>query len=143
MAAFFSELKRRSVFRVGAAYAVVSWLILQVVDVALPRLGLPDWTITLILVLLLIGFPIALVLAWAFDLTPEGVKKTARPESGETPVLQSGHKLNYIIAVALVAALGFIAYQNLGLSSEPAAIEATGVDKVSRRPAVRGPIPRR
>lgn len=129
MGVFYNELKRRNVFRVGAAYAVVSWLILQVIDIALPRLGLPDWTITLVLVLLLIGFPIALIVAWAFELTPEGVRKTEDVEGNESVVRQSGQQLNYLIAVALVAALGFIAYQNLGSHSDRASTAVTGIDK--------------
>jgi len=74
---FFAELKRRRVFRVMAMYGAVAFVILQVADIALPGLGLPEWTITLILALTLLGFPFAVVLAWAFDMTPEGVQKTA------------------------------------------------------------------
>ena len=80
---FFAELKRRKVFRVMAVYGGVSFVILQVADIALPGLGLPEWTITLILLLTLLGFPIAIVLAWAFEMTPEGVKKTEDAAPGE------------------------------------------------------------
>ena len=110
MSALLSELKRRSVFRVGAAYAVVSWLIIQVIDIVLPRLGFPDSTITLILIFLLVGFPIALVLAWIFQWSPEGVTRTEDDESASPP---TGRTLNFITVGALVAALGIIAYQNL------------------------------
>lgn len=122
MGVFFRELKRRSVFRVGAAYAVVCWLILQVIDLTFPRLGFPDWTITLGLVLLLIGFPVALVLAWSFDPTPGGIRRTKYGDD-EAVTVQSGQKLNLLIAAALVAALGFIAYQNLGIRPDPARFE--------------------
>jgi TolB-like protein/cytochrome c-type biogenesis protein CcmH/NrfG len=74
---FFAELKRRRVFRVMAVYGAVAFVILQVADIALPGLGLPEWTITLILALTLLGFPLAIVLAWAFDMTPEGMQRTA------------------------------------------------------------------
>ena len=74
---FFAELKRRRVFRVMAVYGAVAFVILQVADIALPGLGLPEWTITLILALTLLGFPFAIVLAWAFDMTPEGMQRTA------------------------------------------------------------------
>ena len=74
---FFAELKRRRVFRVMAMYGAVAFVILQVADIALPGLGLPEWTITLILALTLLGFPLAIVLAWAFDMTPEGMQRTA------------------------------------------------------------------
>ncbi len=80
---FFAELKRRKVFRVMAVYGGVAFVILQIADIALPGLGLPEWTITLILVLTLLGFPIAIVLAWAFEMTPSGVKKTEDAAPGE------------------------------------------------------------
>ena len=77
MTNFFRELKRRNVFRVGTAYAVAAWLIIQVTsEIALP-LGLPDYFSRLVIVCLGIGFPIALIFAWAFELTPEGLKTTA------------------------------------------------------------------
>jgi TolB-like protein/Flp pilus assembly protein TadD len=72
----FAELKRRRVFRVMAVYGVVGFVVLQVVDLALPALLLPDWTYRLIALILLIGFPVAIVLTWAFELTPEGVQRT-------------------------------------------------------------------
>ena len=80
---FFAELKRRKVFRVMAVYGGVAFVILQIADIALPGLGLPEWTITLILLLTLLGFPIAIVLAWAFEMTPEGVQRTEEAEPGE------------------------------------------------------------
>ncbi len=73
----FSELKRRNVLRVAAAYGVAAWLVIQVSDLVFPRLGLPDWSVTLVIVLALVGLPLALVLAWAYQLTPEGVKPDA------------------------------------------------------------------
>lgn len=129
MGVFISELKRRNVFRVGAAYAIVSWLIVQVIDIAFPRLGLPDWTITLVLVLLLIGLPVALILAWAFELTPDGVKKTENAGEDQSVPVPGGQKLNFLIAGALVAALGFIAYQNFSFGPDQVFGEGAGVDK--------------
>ena len=69
---FFAELKRRNVFKVGIAYAIVAWLLVQVIVAVERPLHLPEWTDTLTILLLLIGFPVALILAWAFELTPEG-----------------------------------------------------------------------
>jgi hypothetical protein len=71
---FFDELRRRSVFRVAATYAIVAWLLIQIAVAVFPTLQLPSWTATLVTVLLIIGFPIALVLAWAYELAPEGIK---------------------------------------------------------------------
>lgn len=82
---FFAELKRRRVFRVMAVYGAVAFVVLQVADIAFEPLGLPSWTMTFVLFLALVGFPIAVVLAWAFETTPEGVRRTApaRPEEIE------------------------------------------------------------
>jgi TolB-like protein/tetratricopeptide (TPR) repeat protein len=80
---FFAELKRRRVFRVMAVYGAVAFVVLQLADIALPGLGLPDWTMNLILLLALLGFPFAVVLAWAFEVTPEGVRRTEEATPGE------------------------------------------------------------
>jgi eukaryotic-like serine/threonine-protein kinase len=76
---FVAELRRRHVFRVGAAYAVVAWLVVQVSHTVSPYLNVPPWSVTLIIVLSALGFPLALILAWAYDITPEGVQRTAAP----------------------------------------------------------------
>jgi eukaryotic-like serine/threonine-protein kinase len=73
---FFRELRRRHVFRVAAAYAVVGWIVVQVSATTFPHLGLPGWAVPLVIVLVALGFPLALVLAWAFDLTPDGIRRT-------------------------------------------------------------------
>jgi TolB-like protein/Flp pilus assembly protein TadD len=80
---FFAELKRRKVFRVMAVYGIVGFVLLQVVDLAVPALLLPDWTYRFIALILLIGFPIAVILAWAYERTPAGLQKTERAEPGE------------------------------------------------------------
>ena len=73
---FFAELKRRHVYRVAIAYAVVAWLLVQIATQVLPFFEIPNWAVRLVVLLLIIGFPAALVLAWAFDLTPQGIKRT-------------------------------------------------------------------
>ncbi|HDS06580.1 MAG TPA: hypothetical protein ENO05_03040, partial [Bacteroides sp.] len=73
---FWRELKRRRVFRVSAMYAATAFIIIEAGDIVLPRLGLPDWTVTLLIILLIAGFPIAIILSWIFDVTPEGIEKT-------------------------------------------------------------------
>ena len=77
------ELKRRHVFRVAGIYAVVGWLAVQVAAIAFPNLGAPDWVLPIFIVLTLIGFPVALVLAWALELTPDGIKPMPSPGRGE------------------------------------------------------------
>jgi adenylate cyclase len=75
MASVWGELRRRNVVRVAVAYAITSWLILQLTDVLIPLLTLPEWVGKLVLLMLVVGFPLALFLAWAYELTPEGLKK--------------------------------------------------------------------
>ena len=73
---FWQELKRRKVIKVITMYAATAFIIMEAADIMLPRLGLPDWTVTLIIVLLIVGFPVTVILSWIFDYTSEGVKKT-------------------------------------------------------------------
>src|SRR6516164_11830946 len=84
---FFAELKRRNVYKVAVAYAVVGWLIAQIATQIFPFLEIPNWVVRLVIVLIAIGFPIALVIAWAFEATPEGIKRTevadAMPAAGK------------------------------------------------------------
>src|SRR5215470_1040443 len=74
--AFFSELKRRNVYKVAVAYAVVAWLLMQIASQIFPFFDIPNWVVRLVVILLIIGFPIALIIAWAFELTPQGIKRT-------------------------------------------------------------------
>lgn len=78
MASIWGELKRRNVVRVAIAYVIASWLILQLANILIPLLGLPTWTERFVLLIILIGFPLAMFFAWAFELTPEGLKKEER-----------------------------------------------------------------
>jgi len=105
---FFAELKRRNVFRVGAAYLVVSWIALQFVDVVKDPLNLPLWLPKVVIVLLAIGLPIALVISWAFELTPEGLKKTAEVDQNESITPRTGHRLNKLIIGGLTLAVVFL-----------------------------------
>src|SRR6476660_6456404 len=73
---FFAELKRRNVYKVAIAYAVVGWLLIQIATQVFPFFEIPNWGVRLIVLIIALGFPIALILAWAFELTPEGLKRT-------------------------------------------------------------------
>src|ERR1043165_9819109 len=73
---FVAELKRRSVYKVAVAHAVVAWLLMQIASQIVPFFEIPNWAVRLVVLLLIIGFPIALILAWAFEATPQGVKRT-------------------------------------------------------------------
>ncbi len=98
---FIEELKRRNVFKVATAYTIAGWIIIQVSDTVFPRLGLPDWTITFIIALVGIGFPIALIISWAFELTPDGIHKSNEVEITESVTASTGKKLNGIIIASL------------------------------------------
>ena len=106
---FINELKRRNVFRVGIAYLVVAWLILQVADVILANIGAPGWVFQVILLLLAIGFPLNLLLAWAYELTPDGIRKDADIAVPTSVPRQTIHKLNYVIIGGLVMAVIYYA----------------------------------
>lgn len=83
--ALISELRRRHVFRTAGAYSVVAWLLVQITDLAAPHLGLPQWSVPLLIVAVAVGFPLTLILAWTFDLTREGVVGIGRSESARSP----------------------------------------------------------
>jgi TolB-like protein len=119
MPSFFQELKRRNVFRVGAAYLITAWLLAQVADLALESFGAPEWVMKSILLVLLIGFPLALVLAWAFELTPEGIKRDSEADASRSNPSLGRQQLNRVLAVLLVAAVGFIAIDRWLLDTSP------------------------
>ena len=108
----FKELKRRNVFKVAIAYAVTTWILLQLTDVLTPILELPEWAPKLILLMLLVGFVPALIIAWAFELTPEGIKLEKDVPHSESITKKTGNKLNYIIIVSLGLSLGFFIWES-------------------------------
>jgi len=105
----FKELKRRNVIRVTIAYAVAAWLLIEITATTFPILKLPDWSVTLVTVLVLIGFPLALILAWAFELTPEGIKLEKDVVRSESITHITGRKLDFAIIAVLAVALVFFA----------------------------------
>jgi len=109
MASVWGELKRRNVVRVAVAYAIVAWLLLQVADVVLNNTEAPNWVFQAILLLLVIGFPLALILAWAFELTPEGLKKEKEVDRAVSITQHTGRKLDFIIIGVLTVAVAIFA----------------------------------
>ena len=105
---FLGEIKRRKVFQVAAVYAVVAWLLVQVITSISEPLSLPDWADTLVIVLLAVGFPIAVILAWAFDLTPQGIKSDLEIQSSGTPAQVGGQRLNHLLQGLVLVAVGFL-----------------------------------
>jgi len=101
----FAELKRRNVFRVAIAYVVVSWVIVQIVDVVLPVFDVPDWVPRLIFIILALGLVPVVVFAWAFEMTPDGIKKESEIDRSGSITSQTGRKLNYVTTGFLVIAI--------------------------------------
>jgi TolB-like protein len=117
---FFNELKRRNVFRVGVAYLAVGWLILQVVELVLDSTSAPDWVMQIFLLAVAVGFPIAILLAWAFELTPEGIRLERDVSREESITRQTGRKLNRTIMIVLVAAVAFLLVDKFYLNEDAA-----------------------
>ncbi|MGD8378969.1 MAG: tetratricopeptide repeat protein [Gammaproteobacteria bacterium] len=112
---FFAELRRRHIFRIAAAYAVTAWLLIQLAAIALPTFNAPDWVLKVVIGLLLLFFPVALILAWAFEVTPEGVRRTVAVDDadarGSEMRRRVGRALNFSIIVVLAAAVGILGWQ--------------------------------
>ena len=140
---FFAELKRRNVVKVGIAYAVSTWVLLQITDIVAEILILPEWAPKLILLILIIGFIPALIFAWAFELTPEGVKREKDVDRNESIAPKTGKKLNATIGSLLIIALAYIAYDKLVIDasydSEPVANEETNNAEIAAKVEVETP----
>jgi TolB-like protein len=115
---FFQELKRRNVFRVGIAYAVAAWVLLQLTDVLGEILELPEWGGKLILLAIVVGFIPALILAWAFELTPEGVKRESEIDRSQSISGQTGKKLNTAILVLMAVAIAYLLFDKFYLATQ-------------------------
>jgi len=125
MSSLFSELKRRNVVRVGIAYIVLGWVALQVGDILFDMFETPAWVGKTLAALLLLGFPFACLFAWAFEMTPEGVKKTAEVDRSMSITHSTGRKLDFVIIGALVVALGYFVWerQDMGEPSVEVALD--------------------
>jgi dienelactone hydrolase len=113
----WTEIRRRKVFQVGVAYAIVGWLLIQVADIVFPSLQLPDWSATLVIVLVVFCFPIALFLAWAYELTPDGIKRTG-PSDDEVSAAHSSRFVGYGITALLAATAGAAGFWLLASNGE-------------------------
>src|SRR5216117_1343900 len=118
---FFAELKRRNVIRFAGLYLVGSWLLVQVASTVLPMFGAPEWLPRSIVILLALGFVPALIFSWVFELTPEGLKRDedVAPEQSITP--RTGRRMDRMIIVVLVLALGYFAFDKFVLAPRRAA----------------------
>ena len=114
MGHIYEELKRRNVVRVGVAYLVIGWVLVEVSNTIAPMMSLPEWAPRLILYVLIIGFPVALFFSWAYELTSQGVKKTAEVDRDDSITHSTGRKLDFVIIGTLVLALGYFVWAKLG-----------------------------
>ena len=148
---FLDELKRRNVGRVAIAYAVVAWMIVEAMSVFAPALKMPEWVMSFVALAAIIGFPIALVLSWVYELTPVGLRRTNDVPAEQSIARVTAQKLNYLIIGALAVALVFVVVDAYVLREDGAAIapaaavvpasEAVSVVRRRRRDAgcARGP----
>src|SRR2546421_183932 len=125
---FFSELKRRNVYKVAVAYAVVGWLVIQVAATIVPALHFAEGITTPVVVIVLLGFPIALVIAWAFEMTPEGMKRTEDIRPDEKLPQWSRRKFAALILVVAIAAASLLGYQVF--RAKPSATASAGNPEV-------------
>lgn len=149
---FFSELKRRNVFKVGVAYLVSVWLLIQVADILLDNIGAPAWVLQTIFVVLGVGFFITLFVAWAFELTPEGVKREKDVDRSQSISPQTGKKLNNAILVLMAVAIAYLLFDKFSrpadsgsesLSQQPQGQSARDIENTALTPAEAEPVIKR
>ncbi len=132
-----AELKRRNVFRVGVAYAIVAWLLVEVASVVLPTFGAPEWVMKVVTFLVILGFPLTLVIAWAFELTPEGIKREAEVDRETSIRHQTGRKFDFAIIGLLVIAVVYFAVDKFWLQhAEVTTQSVPAVESVAREKSV-------
>src|SRR5262250_3214045 len=106
MSNFFSELKRRNVYKVAIAYIVGGWALSQGIAQVFPVFDVPNWAIRLIVLLIIVGFPVAIVLAWAFEITPEGIKRTETADAMPGAARRKKHIWLYVVVVGGLFSIG-------------------------------------
>jgi TolB-like protein len=132
---FFTELKRRNVYRVAVAYAVVAWLLIQIATSTFPVLEIPNWATKLVIALVVLGFPIALILAWAFELTPVGIQRTR--EQAEDPVPRRRRRRGLFWTLVLLGAVaGLFLSFHFGRRWQPTTAATPGAAPAKRAVAV-------
>jgi TolB-like protein/Tfp pilus assembly protein PilF len=108
---FFAELKRRNVYKVAVAYAVVAWLLLQAASIFLPAFDAPPWVMKIFIIVIIFGFPVALIFSWAFEITPEGIKLESEIEPNKSIARRTGRKIVAVTIALAVVAAGLFVYQ--------------------------------
>jgi TolB-like protein len=124
---FFAELKRRNVVRVGVAYAIIGWILAQIAEFAFENFGAPSWVLKSVVVIILLGLPIALFFAWAFEMTPEGLKREEDVDRSQSITHSTGRKLDFVIIGALILALGYFVWERQSLDENAGDQERSAV----------------
>src|SRR5438270_6443592 len=112
-ASFFAELKRRNVYKVAVAYAVVAWLLIQAASILLPTFDAPPWVMKVFVLVIVLGFAPAVIFSWAFEITPEGIKRESEVEANKSLTRYTGRKIVGITVIVAVLAAGLMVFQLL------------------------------
>ena len=137
-----SELRRRNVFRIAALYLVAGWVLLQVAELLFGALDVPPWSLRLLLGLLLLGLPLAVIFAWVYELTPEGLRREHEVDGHASITRETGRKINVLIAGLLVAAIGLLAWGQLGIRRDRVATVPAADTKAIAQPTAATPVGR-
>src|SRR6266496_207837 len=111
---FFAELKRRNVYKVAVAYAVVAWLLIQAASIFFPAFDAPPWVMKIFIIVIIFGFPVALIFSWAFEITPEGIKLESEIEPNKSIKRRTGRKIVAVTIALAVLAAGLFVFQMVG-----------------------------
>lgn len=130
---FIQELKRRNVIKVAVAYAIAGWLIIQIAATVFPTFNFPEWTTQFVIILTLIGLPISVIIAWAFELTPEGIQKSEDVEITESVTASTGKKLNGVIITVLSVAIIFLVIERIFFAPTVKEVDQIKVSTVSNQ----------
>jgi TolB-like protein/Tfp pilus assembly protein PilF len=128
---FLGELKRRNVYKVAVAYAVASWLLIQIATQVFPFFEIPNWAVRLVVLLLILGFPVALTLSWVFEITPEGIKRESEVESGKSIVAHKGRRIVGLTIVVAIIAAGLLVFQLFRSKSPATAASSTTISSAA------------
>src|SRR6266550_8697165 len=138
---FFAELKRRNVYKVAIAYGVVAWLLIQVATQVFPFFEIPNWVVRLVVLVIIIGFPVALIIAWAFELTPEGLKRTETADAEHSAGRSRKRTWIYVVIIAGAISIGLFflgrytsSKQSVGAGLPGKSIAVLPFDNLSRDP---------
>src|SRR5262245_3271897 len=131
---FLTELKRRNVYKAAVAYLVASWLLIQIATQVFPFFEIPNWAVRLVVLILILGFPAALILSWAFEITPEGIKRESEIESDRSITRKTGRKLVGLTVVLAAIAASLLVFQLVRPKSEPPKSVTTEPSREAKAP---------